>query len=127
MNKTLVSGYIKGKATLVENEEFDKFLIGTLVSSINIGGYKEEVEVALLYDKKIAKIPYWSLKDGDHVYLSGFMTNIKLPYKGSAICNSWFKIDSIEMLPSVNHAPKKNTKIEKSLRIGSSAFRRKDS
>lgn len=122
MNKILLSGHLKGKAFLVKNKSDEPFLVGTLLTTTEIDENIEEVHVALLYDQSIAKIPYWDLNDGDHVYLSGCIINKDIPYENGIECNSWFKVESINAMATANEKPKKLTKIEKSLRVGLEAF-----
>lgn len=122
MNKSTVSGYIIGAAELVTDINNEQFLIGTLCSEIQHEDFLEEVRIALIYDQQIAKIPYWDLKDGDHVYLTGRSYKKNLPYLDGDECSVWFMVDSIEAEPAFNKSPRRITAMERSFMVSTEIF-----
>lgn len=122
MNRIIVSGNILGLPKLVTDKEGEQFLVGTLQTEIQYENGLYEVSLALVYDQKIAKIPYWELKSGDHVYLTGKSYNKNLPYVDGSQCSSWFFVESIEVQPAFNKNPIRVTPIEKSLTAATDVF-----
>lgn len=122
MNKMIVSGNIVGLPELVTDKDGEQFLIGTLQTRIQHVDWLEEVSLALVYDQDIAKIPYWQLESGDHVYLTGKSYNKILPYINGSQCSSWFYVDTIEVEPSFNKKPIIVTPIERSLTAATDIF-----
>lgn len=122
MNRIIVSGNIVGLPELVTDQEGEQFLVGTLKTEIQYDGFLEEVVLALVYDQKIAKIPYWQLEDGDHVYLTGKSYSKALPYKNGSQCSAWLFVETIEIQPAFNKNPVRVTPIEKSLSTATDVF-----
>lgn len=122
MNKSTISGYISGSAELVVDRDNEKFLTGTLCSEIQHEDFLEEVRIALIYDQAIAKIPYWELSDGDHVYLTGRSYQKNLPYLDGDECSVWFKVEAIEVQPAFNPTPRRITPMERTLMMSTEIF-----
>ncbi|MBO6223963.1 MAG: hypothetical protein J6N72_00680 [Psychrobacter sp.] len=122
MNNITISGYINGSAELVTDVNEEQFLIGTLCSKIQHDDFLEEVKIALIYNKNIAKIPYWELNDGDHVYLTGSSYQKSLPYLNGEECLSWFMVDTIEVEPAFNPNPRIVTPMERDLMMSTEIF-----
>lgn len=100
MNNVLLSGRIVKDAELVSDSDGEPFLIGSISAFVPRTVIDDMVEIAVIYDQGIAKIPYWELNVGDYVYLQGEIINKELLFNNTP-CNSWFFVKSIEHLPPI--------------------------